>query len=333
MAEISVIIPVYNVEKYLAECLESVRIQSFKDWEAICVNDGATDNSPAILKEFAAKDPRFRIIEQENGGLSAARNAGVRAVTGKYIYFLDSDDLITPDALQWMYETAELHKTDLLHFAGEPFYEPGVEKDPFEEQDFFKGQYGECVSGDVLLLQMLRKNDWNPGVVYRFYRKDFYTENHLSFHEGVLHEDEAFSLIADLSAKRTMRQNKICYRRRVRAGSIMTFSSAARHLTGCLTAYDDIQKFLNTKHFSAKVTDFIRRRLACLLLTAKKYLPEDPDTTLLQRIADAEKFIAEAEAADERANRKFLDRLFAPLRCLRENGLRYTLKRIFGKKS
>ena len=333
MAEISVIIPVYNVEKYLAECLESVRIQSLKDWEAICVNDGATDNSPAILKEFAAKDPRFRIIEQENGGLSAARNAGVRAVTGKYIYFLDSDDLITPDALQWMYETAELHKTDLLHFAGEPFYEPGVEKDPFEEQDFFKGQYGECVSGDVLLLQMLRKNDWNPGVVYRFYRKDFYTENHLSFHEGVLHEDEAFSLIADLSAKRTMRQNKICYRRRVRAGSIMTFSSAARHLKGYLAAYGDVAAFLESRNYSNALENHLRRRLACLLLSAKKYLPEDPDTTLLQRIADAEKFIAEAEAADERANRKFLDRLFAPLRCLRENGLRYTLKRIFGKKS
>lgn len=333
MPEVSVIIPVYNVEKYLHECLESVCVQSFTDWEAICVNDGATDNSPAILKDFATKDPRFKIIEQKNSGLSAARNTGVSATTGKYIYFLDSDDLITPDALQWMYDTAERNQLELLHFAWEPFYEMGVLADPFEDRNFFNGQYDECTDGSMLFSRMAKNNDWNPGVVYRFFQREFYTSNGFAFHEGVLHEDEAFSMITDLSAKRVMRVNKVCYRRRIRAGSIMTFSSAERHLKGCLTAYDDIAAFLNTHHFSAEVEDLIQRRLACLLISAKKYLPDQPEEALLQRITDAEKFIADAEAADERANRSFAKRLLAPFHCLRENGLRYTLGRIFGKKS
>lgn len=335
MAEISVVIPVYNVEKYLHECLESVRVQSFTNWEAICVNDGATDSSPAIVKEFAEKDPRFRIIDQANAGQASARNTGVRAATGKYIYFLDSDDLITPDALQWMYDTAEQNRTDILHFAWKPFYESGVAKDPYEDGNFFKsGEQTTPVNGAELFIKTARCNDWNVLVWSRFYNADFYMSKGLSFHEGVIHEDESFALIADLLAERVLRFNQCCYLRRVRPGSTMTTGmTAERHLKGCLTAYDDIAAFLNTHHFSAQVEDLIRRRLACLLISAKKYLPDQPDAGLLQRIAEAEKFIAEAEAADERADLSFAKRLFAPIRCLRENGLRYTLGRIFGKKS
>ena len=91
MPKISVIIPVYNVEKYLAECLTSVVNQTFKDIEIICVNDGSTDNSPKILKEFAQKDSRIKIINQENQGLSAARNTGLDVATGEYVSFIDSD--------------------------------------------------------------------------------------------------------------------------------------------------------------------------------------------------------------------------------------------------
>lgn len=335
MPEVSVIIPVYNVEKYLAECLDSLLVQTFTDWEAICVNDGSTDSSLTILKKFAEKDSRFRIIDQANAGQASARNTGVCAATGKYIYFLDSDDLITPDALQWMHETAEQAHTDILHFAWKPFYESGVAKDPYEDGNFFKsGEQTTPVNGAELFIKTARCNDWNVLVWSRFYNADFYMSKGLSFHEGVIHEDESFALIADLLAERVLRFNQCCYLRRVRPGSTMTTGmTAERHLKGCLTAYDDIAAFLNTHHFSAEVEDLIQRRLACLLISAKKYLPDQPEEALLQRIADAEKFIADAEAADERANRSFAERLLAPFRCLHENGLRYTLGRIFGKKS
>ena len=98
--KISIIIPIYKVEKYLQSCLDSVLAQTFKDWEAICVNDGSPDNSGKILTEYAKKDPRIKIITQNNQGPSVARNNGLKQANGKYIFFLDSDDFIHPQLLE-----------------------------------------------------------------------------------------------------------------------------------------------------------------------------------------------------------------------------------------
>ena len=92
--EVSVIIPIYNTEQYLAECLDSVVNQTLSDIEIICVDDGSPDRSIDILMEYAAKDDRIQIIRQENKGLPAARNAGLRVASGDYVYFVDSDDML-----------------------------------------------------------------------------------------------------------------------------------------------------------------------------------------------------------------------------------------------
>lgn len=107
MAKISVIIPVYNTERYLRECLDSVVNQSFQDIEIICVNDGSTDHSAEILNEYAQKDSRIQIVSQVNQGLSAARNAGLDVATGAWITFIDSDDALPHDALKILYAVAE----------------------------------------------------------------------------------------------------------------------------------------------------------------------------------------------------------------------------------
>ena len=96
MAKVSVIIPVYNVEPYLKQCMDSVVGQTLKDIEIICVDDGSTDGSLDILKEYATEDSRIQIIEQKNAGAGAARNNGMRHATGKYLSFLDSDDFFEP---------------------------------------------------------------------------------------------------------------------------------------------------------------------------------------------------------------------------------------------
>ncbi|MDE6084858.1 MAG: glycosyltransferase [Muribaculaceae bacterium] len=101
--EISIIIPVYNVEKYLRECLESIESQTFKDWECIIVDDGSPDCSRLICEEFVARDSRFVLVEQINSGLSAARNAGLEIARGKFISFVDSDDSVYPEFLERMY--------------------------------------------------------------------------------------------------------------------------------------------------------------------------------------------------------------------------------------
>ena len=94
MNKVSIIVPVYNIEKYLAKCLDSLINQTLEDIEIICVNDGSTDNSAEILNEYAQKDCRIKIINQDNAGLSAARNTGINAANGEYIGYVDSDDWI-----------------------------------------------------------------------------------------------------------------------------------------------------------------------------------------------------------------------------------------------
>ena len=113
MVKVSVIIPVYNVEPYLKQCMDSVVGQTLKDIEIICVDDGSTDNSLDILREYAAEDSRIQIIEQKNAGAGAARNNGMRYATGKYLSFLDSDDFFEPRMLEKAYDLAEKDQADL----------------------------------------------------------------------------------------------------------------------------------------------------------------------------------------------------------------------------
>lgn len=95
--KVSIIVPVYNVENYLRKCLDSLINQTLKNIEIICINDGSTDNSLSILEEYASKDERIIVINQENAGVSSARNRGLEIATGEYIAFVDADDSVTPD--------------------------------------------------------------------------------------------------------------------------------------------------------------------------------------------------------------------------------------------
>ena len=112
--EVSVIIPVYNVEAYLRDCLDSVLAQTFADFEVLCVNDGSTDASLAILNEYAERDARVKVFSQHNGGPSRARNYGLSQATGTYICFVDADDGLAPNALQRFVETAKRHRSDVV---------------------------------------------------------------------------------------------------------------------------------------------------------------------------------------------------------------------------
>lgn len=113
LCEISVIIPVYNIQQHLRECLDSVLGQSYPHLQVICVDDGSTDESPAILAQYAQKDPRVQVIRQQNAGPGAARNTGLEAATGEYVIFLDSDDWFEPDFLAKMVDTAVREGADV----------------------------------------------------------------------------------------------------------------------------------------------------------------------------------------------------------------------------
>ena len=120
---ISIIIPVYNVEKYLRECLDSVLSQSCSEYEVICVNDGSTDGSLTILKEYAKKIDKIQIIDQKNNGLSGARNAGINEANGDYNLLLDSDDWIEQNTIEILKK--HIDGQDVLCFNGRRFFEDG----------------------------------------------------------------------------------------------------------------------------------------------------------------------------------------------------------------
>lgn len=132
MPKISVIIPVYNVEKFLSRCLDSVLAQTFEDFEVVCINDGSTDRSGEILKEYAKIDGRIRVYRQKNRGLSVARNNGLNYSNGEYIYFLDSDDTIHPQCLEIIYFFSTKYDAELVQFRQMDYsIKNGLDSNPF----------------------------------------------------------------------------------------------------------------------------------------------------------------------------------------------------------
>ena len=111
--KISVIVPVYNVEKYLTKCVDSIMNQTYKDLEIILVDDGSTDNSGKICDEYVKKDKRFKVIHKKNGGLSDARNVGIKNSTGEYLSFIDSDDYIDNDMIECLYNACIKNNADI----------------------------------------------------------------------------------------------------------------------------------------------------------------------------------------------------------------------------
>lgn len=132
--EISVVIPVYNVERYLPECIGSLKAQTFGDFEAICVDDGSTDSSLEILLRTAGEDPRFIVVKKENTGSALSRKAGLSKVHGRYVYFLDSDDALEPNALERLHENITSNGTEMVYLKYCEY--DGVHKTPYPDSDY-----------------------------------------------------------------------------------------------------------------------------------------------------------------------------------------------------
>lgn len=212
---LSVIIPVYNVEQYLRECLDSVFSQDFKDFEVICVNDGSTDSSGEILAEYQAVQNNMITITQSNSGQSCARNSGLKKVTGDYIYFLDSDDYLLPGTLKLMMDFAVKKEVEIAGFNAatddKPYYFP-------------KGFNIEKCSGAEYLKTFYHNvgRYFNAPVWMYLYKTDFIRKYGISFIPGRLHEDNEFIARAlYLSTSCAMYNKAVLLHRVNRQGSTM----------------------------------------------------------------------------------------------------------------
>lgn len=208
MPLVSVIIPVYNVEHYLRQCLDSVRAQTLSDIEIICVNDSSTDGSLDILEDYAKKDSRIQVVTQPNGGAGAARNKGLSMAKGKYLSFLDSDDFFEPDMLELAYKKAEEDKADFVVFNSDQYY---TDKKKFVEVPWTL-RIKELPPYMPFNHRQMTDNIFKVFVGWawdKLYSREFVENNHLLFQEQRTSNDMLFVFSAVAIAKRISIVNKV----------------------------------------------------------------------------------------------------------------------------
>lgn len=251
MAEVSIIVPVYNVEKYLSFCLDSLVNQTFKDIEIICVNDGSTDNSAVVLEHYAGFDKRIKIINKENGGLSSARNAGLDAASGKYIAFVDSDDFVSHFLVERAYNFVQKKNADFAAFGFD--YVVGNSLKLYESGfSFPKSLVGKCVYETDLNENFYTKI--HPTAWCKFYSAKLIQNNNLRFCEDIIFEDLPFAAEVYLSANRMVYTNlPLYYYRAERQGSILSrrdektvdFMTAIERVDDVFHKYGRFEKYKN----------------------------------------------------------------------------------------
>ena len=238
---VSIIVPIYNVEPYLRGCLDSLLNQTFKDFEVIMVDDGATDSSGAIADEYAQKDKRFSVIHQKNKGLSGARNTGLKVAKGSYISFLDSDDYFHPDFLNLMMQVAQNEQTDvvfcnLAHTSS--LYQKmqaGLKLTDFKLTRYFK-PFTDFLKEKSLITQ----------VCVKLYKKSVLGD--LTFKEGIYFEDVLFTTLFMGRAKNAVHINAPLYYYYTNPTSIMHTAFNEKKVMSYITVIDEIYAYTQKNH-------------------------------------------------------------------------------------
>ena len=239
MPKVSVIIPVYNVEKYLGACLNTVLCQTIrKDIEIICVNDGSTDGSLAVLNKYTTRYPEIRVICQPNKGLSEARNTGIDHATGEYLYFLDSDDLLHPQCLEIAYTMAQRHNAPLVAFE---FYRdngkgaiplkgwPKIDIDNIRET---------ITTNPIKYLKVGKKRRIYNSIWSKFFKRELFDK--LRFEPGLYFEDMISTSVLLRDKPKTVIVPEKLHWYRTTEGSIMNSKFSYRHMDSYQKGFDII---------------------------------------------------------------------------------------------
>ena len=292
--KVSVIIPVYNVENYVAECLESVCDQTLRDIEIICINDAATDGSREVVRKFAESDPRIRLYDNEkNLGLASTRNRGLESARGEYIYFLDSDDMIEKTSLEELYSAAESDRLDAAVFAARFIYEDESLRPNFSHNPaVFKGEYPDVMSGRQLYKKWMAIWDWMPSQPRYFYRRSFLKDNNIRFIDGMLHEDETFAFEVLMNAERMRVIPKEYFIRRFRTSSIMSSTPTMKNVEGCILILDCLDSFSTDDEELAEAIAFYRGKiLADVRRKYKAVVQSGGNTELSEDMRSCDRYI------------------------------------------
>ncbi len=238
-ATVSVIIPVYNVEEYLCECVDSVLAQTYTSYEIILVDDGSTDSSGSICDSYAWKDGRISVIHKANEGLSSARNAGLEKASGEYVYFLDSDDYIADNTMESLVEAAEQDSSDVVFFDAFSFGEDGFKV----SQNYIRKHSYKTDKGTAVFSEMQKNDEFHSAVPLLFIKKELLTHNNISFMNGIFYEDMLFTYQVLCCAERVSQCKESLYHRRYRKNSIMTSKKNSDKFISFTRVYEEVKKF------------------------------------------------------------------------------------------
>lgn len=269
---VSVIVPVFNVERYLVECLNSLVNQSCRELEIICVNDGSTDSSLDMVMRYARNHPNFVVLNQRNCGLSVARNSGLKYARGTYVHFLDSDDFMDLTAYEQLLSRAESQNLDLLFFDGESYYEDeNLRKEfPWYETGYESKSTGDGITdGQTYFINAILETDFRVSACMYLVRREFLDQHAIRFIEGIVHEDNYFTYACTLLSSRTSHLSAPLYGRRVVRGSITIRDKKFRHAYGYFRSYLELRSFVDRTALPEGMKDIMSLKLMDMLKNAR----------------------------------------------------------------
>ena len=220
---ISIVIPIYNLQGYISDCLDSVLGQSVRDIEVICVDDGSTDDSMHILEDYAKKDYRLRVIHQENAGAAVARNNGIDCATGKYLCFVDGDDMLAEGALEEIVSVAEHEECEVVTYETELLFEDGTKGVEDSKRNYYsiKGEYAGLSDGRTKFCERIERNEFIDSASLMMIRRKWLVSNGIRFVPVPYYEDSVFAVKCYFACDRMSHIHKRMYTYRVRSGSTM----------------------------------------------------------------------------------------------------------------
>ena len=265
--KISVIITTYNIENYIAECIESVLSQSIKNIEVICIDDASTDHSLDVLNLYAARDSRVRVFAQSKSiGPSSARNIGYREAKGEYVYQIDGDDLIADGALESMYRHAVVNQLDFLTFSADAFADTKeIENKVKNSLNLYKriGAYDGVMKGMELFAECMRNGDFLGNLCCIFLNKNFFDTYNMYLVEG-LYASADSNFLFYLNAQRVMCIKDVFYIRRFRENSIVTSKKTLIKFESILVEYVYEFNLWNQYSFEGPIEDALEKYFAAL---------------------------------------------------------------------
>ena len=297
---VSVVVPVYNVEKYIISCIRSIQEQTYEDLEIIIVDDGSTDSSGKLADKIAEDDSRITVVHEKNGGLSAARNMGLNKATGEYITFIDSDDMVAPEFIFSLLSAARNGKADVSvcdyrviddgcnKVAGEGNGSESPAVNSYSAAECLKHMYHPETSG-------MSFTTWA-----KLYRKKLFTDNDMEFPVGRIHEDTftTYRLIYFANRIEYVQSQMYCYRKR--SGSIMHLRFDTRHLELKDATREQCDFFADRNEkelYSLAVNNHIRSMFTLLVwMRENTDSPEKAEREMVGELrTDIKKYLPEAD--------------------------------------